>query len=72
MIDAEVNEGGPPSPVPCDTPVDGPARQEVDQLMSEQSPIIKTCPAPDRIVHLPIGASPLPTTHHADCSPTLS
>jgi hypothetical protein len=22
MIDAEVNEGGPPSPIPCDTPAE--------------------------------------------------
>jgi quercetin dioxygenase-like cupin family protein len=55
MIDAEVNEGGPPSPIPCDTPVDGPALQEVGQSMSEITPIVTTCPAPDRVVHLPLG-----------------
>jgi quercetin dioxygenase-like cupin family protein len=55
MIDAEVNEGGPPSPIPCDTPVDGPASQEMGHSMSEISPIVTTCPAPDRILRLPVG-----------------
>lgn len=57
MIDAEVNEGGPPSPIACDTPVDGPASQEMGHSMSEITPIVTTCPAPDRILHLPVGES---------------
>jgi quercetin dioxygenase-like cupin family protein len=55
MIDAEVNEGGPPSPIPCDTPFDSSAHEEVHHLMSEKPMTIETCPAPDRILHLPLG-----------------
>lgn len=55
MIEAEVNEGGPPSPVPCDTPFERTACEEEHTFMSEEPPMIETCPAPDRILHLPIG-----------------
>lgn len=56
MIDAEVNEGGPPTPLPCDTPVEGEAFPEVLHAMSN-TPRIETCPAPDRVFHLPLGAT---------------
>ena len=55
MIDAEVNEGGPPSSVPCDTSFDTLAYKEAHQSMSEKPLRIETCPAPDRILHLPLG-----------------
>lgn len=60
MIDAEVNEGGPPSPIPCDTPFDSSACEEAhhfvsDKFMSDKPLTIETCPAPDRILHLPLG-----------------
>ena len=51
MIDAEVNEGGPPAPVPCDTPVVG------HVPLDEAPAMIEICPAPDRILHLPLGAA---------------
>jgi quercetin dioxygenase-like cupin family protein len=57
MIAAEVNEGGPPLPCPCDTPFEGKACQQEHDVTSRQPPTIETCPAPDRIVHLPIGAA---------------
>jgi quercetin dioxygenase-like cupin family protein len=57
MIDAEVNEGGPPSPVPCDTPFEGKACHEEHAFMSDKSSPIETCPARDRIVHLPLGTA---------------
>jgi len=55
MIDAEVNEGGPPSPVPCDTPALGPASQEDPPAMQDEPPPMEICPASDRILHLPLG-----------------
>ena len=55
MIDAEVNEGGRPSPSPSDTPAEHAACQEVHAVMNEHTPMIETCPAPDRILHLPLG-----------------
>lgn len=55
MIDAEVNEGGPPSPIPCDAPVEERGRQKENDFMSQESSIIKTCPAPDRVLHVPLG-----------------
>jgi len=55
MIDAEVNEGGPPSPIPCDTPAVGPALQEDQPFMRDEPPPMETCPTPDRILHLPLG-----------------
>lgn len=55
MIDAEVNEGGPPSPIPCDTPVETRVLQGAPQAMSNASPHVVTCPAPDRVLHLPLG-----------------
>lgn len=55
MIEAEVNEGGPPSPMPCDTPAKTSACAEVHHSMSETPLTIETCPAPDRILHLPLG-----------------
>jgi len=55
MIDAEVNAGGPPSPVPCDTPFESKACEEEHAFMSEDPPPLETCPAPDRILHLPLG-----------------
>jgi quercetin dioxygenase-like cupin family protein len=57
MIDAEVNEGGPPSPVPCDTAFDTSARKETHQSMSENTLPIEISPAPDRILHLPLGTT---------------
>ena len=56
-IDAEVNEGGPPSPLPCDTPAAGPACQETHPPMTDQPPPIEACPAPDRILRLPLGTA---------------
>jgi quercetin dioxygenase-like cupin family protein len=56
MIESEVNEGGPPSPIPCDTPAANVACQEVDYPMNDDSLTIEICPAPDRILHLPLGA----------------
>ncbi len=55
MIDAEVNEGGPPSPIPCDTPATGPACQEDQPAMQDEPPPMETCPASGRILHLPLG-----------------
>lgn len=55
MIDAEVNEGGPPSPIPCDTPFPGLTSKGDNTFMSEEAPMIDTCPAPARILHLPLG-----------------
>lgn len=55
MVDAEVNEGGPPSPVPCDTPFESKTRQLEHAIMKEQPWPIETCPAPDRVLHLPLG-----------------
>lgn len=55
MIDSEVNEGGPPSPVACDTPFESTPCQEMHMSMREESPPLHTCPAPDRILHLPLG-----------------
>lgn len=55
MIDAEVNEGGPPSPVACDTPLEHTGRKREHPVMSEEQPLIERCSAPDRILHLPIG-----------------
>lgn len=55
MIDAEVNEGGPPSPVPCDTPCESKTCHEEHAFMTDESLPIETCPAPDRILHLPLG-----------------
>jgi quercetin dioxygenase-like cupin family protein len=55
MIDAEVNEGGPPSPIPCDTPCDSSAGEKEHHVMSTHSLTIETCPAPDRVLHLPLG-----------------
>lgn len=57
MIDAEVNEGGPPSRVPCDTPFESRACEEEHAVMSDQPPPIETCPAPDRVLHLPLGTA---------------
>lgn len=55
MIDAEVNEGGPAAPIPRDTPVVRPGNQEILHVMSDTQPTMETCPAPDHIVHLPLG-----------------
>jgi len=54
-IEAEVNEGGPPAPVPCDTPDETAASADGYSFMSERPVTIETCPAPDRIFHLPLG-----------------
>lgn len=62
MIAAEVNEGGRPSPVPCDTPAGDTSWQEAHRFVSETSPMLETCPAPDRVIHLPLGAR-LPEAH---------
>jgi quercetin dioxygenase-like cupin family protein len=55
MIDAEVSEGGPPSPVPCDTPSDTSAYKEAHPSMTDKPLTLEACPAPDRILHLPLG-----------------
>jgi quercetin dioxygenase-like cupin family protein len=57
MIDAEVNEGGPPSPVPCDTSFERTASPEQHTGREEEPVMLESCPAPDRILHLPIGAA---------------
>lgn len=56
MIDAEVNEGGPAAPVPRDKPVVCPGNLEKRRIMSDTQPTMETCPAPDRVLHLPLGA----------------
>lgn len=57
MIEAEMNEGGPPSPVPCDTPA-GVVCSHADSAVVHETPTtIEACPAPDRILHLPLGAA---------------
>jgi quercetin dioxygenase-like cupin family protein len=56
MIAAEVNEGGPPSPTPCDTPVEVADHCSGKQpTRSEQSIPVEACPAPDRVLHVPLG-----------------
>jgi quercetin dioxygenase-like cupin family protein len=57
MIDAEVNEGGPPPLVPCDTPADVIGSRNAQPSAVETPMTIETCPAPDRILHLRLGAS---------------
>lgn len=57
MIDAEVNEGGPPSPVPCDTSFQSKTWHEGHTFMGEEPPQIETCPVPDRILRLPLGTA---------------
>jgi quercetin dioxygenase-like cupin family protein len=57
MIEAEVNEGGPPSSAPCDTPADVISSRSSHAPVSETSPTVEVCPAPDRILHLPLGAA---------------
>lgn len=57
MIDAEVNEGGPPSPTPCDTPFDSSVCEEAHQFMTEKPLMIENRPAPERILHLPLGTT---------------
>lgn len=55
MIDAEVNEGGPPSSIPCDASAESKSLQGASQIMRITSPRIEACPAPDRVLHLPLG-----------------
>jgi quercetin dioxygenase-like cupin family protein len=55
MVEAEVNEGGLPSPEPCDTPFEGACCSEAHHFTGEASPMLETCPAPDRVIHLPLG-----------------
>jgi quercetin dioxygenase-like cupin family protein len=55
MIEAEVNEGGPPSSVPCDTPADVIRSRSSHASVTETPTTIEICPAPDRIRHLPLG-----------------
>jgi len=58
MIDAEVNEGGPPSLIPCDTPFDGATHDHEERpFVHEKPPTIEACPAPDRVHRLPLGAA---------------
>ena len=57
MIDAEVNEGGPPSSSPCDTPVAGETCHESHHDMMEGSTMYETCPSPDKVLHLPLGTA---------------
>lgn len=55
MVEAEINEGGPPSPEPCDTPRDIACCSEAHRFTTEASAMPETCPAPDRVIHLPLG-----------------
>lgn len=55
MIDAEVNEGGPPSSLHSDTPVEGPGSLATERGLAETTPLVEACPAPDRVLHLPLG-----------------
>lgn len=55
MIDAEVNEGGPASPIPCDTPGRRSVRQKEQMPMPQESLVTEACPSPDRVIHLPLG-----------------
>lgn len=57
MIEAEVNEGGPPSSAPCDTPADVVGSRRSHASANETPPTIEVCPAPDRILHLPLGTA---------------
>lgn len=54
-VDAEVNEGGPPSPEPCETPTGQASCSEANRSLIETSPIPEACPVPDRVIHLPLG-----------------
>lgn len=54
-IDAAGNDGRLPAPVPCERPAARSVSQETPRIMSETPLIPETCPAPDRIVHLPLG-----------------
>lgn len=54
MIEAEVNEGGPPPPVPCDTPAEVVEFTNVHAAVNETPTTSEVCPAPDRILHLPL------------------
>jgi quercetin dioxygenase-like cupin family protein len=47
--------GGLSFPVPCDTPVERLPCPQEHMFMSDEPPPIETCPAPDRILHLPLG-----------------
>lgn len=55
MIEAEVNEGGLPSPVPCDTPVQRSTHEREKARITEGHPVIERCPGFDRVFHLPFG-----------------
>jgi quercetin dioxygenase-like cupin family protein len=55
MVEAEVNEGGPPSPEPCETMADQTSCPEAHGTLMQTSPTLEACPAPDRVIHLPLG-----------------
>jgi quercetin dioxygenase-like cupin family protein len=55
MVDAEVNEGGPPSPEPCETMTGQASCSEAHRSLIETSLPPEACPAPDRVIHLPLG-----------------
>lgn len=55
MIEAEVNEGGPPSPVPCDTPFYGPDGLQEESTAESPRPSINITPGPSEVIHLPLG-----------------
>ena len=55
MIEAEVNEGGPPSPVPCDTPLYGPVEGFSAADSERPPPHIDTASEPGPVIHLPFG-----------------
>lgn len=53
MIDAEVNEGGPPSPIPCDTPVEVAAGDKLEHIRTAPGPRAETPPDRSTVVQLP-------------------
>lgn len=52
MIDAEVNEGGPPSAVPCDTPSEN---APTAAGPSARTATVDVRSAPGGVIHLPLG-----------------
>lgn len=55
MIQAEENEGGPPSPEPCDMPPRLPTHHRPPKRDAETEPPMQACPAPEHVIHLPLG-----------------
>lgn len=58
MIDAEVNEGGPPGAPQSDTSAERSFREKERKVMPETPPpTLEPCRAPDHILRLPLGAA---------------